>query len=239
MTTLSLLQKTIDLTDDILELRIDLNLDEVPKLGDLYKIALLYLGQSHETLSAVHLILRQGMQGPAEILVRHLFELYLRLNDMVDHPAKVAEFLRHSRLPDVEEPFSYEEFAKLLEKGDFSGLAKKYLPSGNWGNLREMAENANELDNYLTLYKMTSERAHGGVREMSSELVRLFGDNKNSALVLKVLYPALGYYNNILSINRRLFTHVEAAFDEFQRETHWNDRLRALMVEAKTWRDEN
>ena len=234
MATSRLLEEAFALTDDILKLRIDGNPDEVPHLEALHQIALLYLGQSHETLSAINLVLRQDILGPAEILVRHLFELEVRLKYMAACPAMVENFLQHCRI-DVEDPSA--EGWQLLNQGDFSGLAQKYLPFGTWGKLKEMAEKVDQLNDYLTVYKLTSERSHGGVRDMPLEFQRLFDNTNPDWMKLRALQTALACYSQVLSTNGKLFPHVESTLNEFQRTRHWTDRLNSLSAELKTWVD--
>ena len=232
MTKSRLLEQAFVLTDEILKLRIDGNPDEVPYLEALQQIAFLYLGQSHETLSAIDIILRQNILGPAEILVRHLFELEVRLKYMAACPATVEDFLKHCHIG--AEPS--EEGWRLLDKGDFSGLAQKYLPK-TWGNLKEMAERVGQLNDYLTVYKLTSERSHGGVREMPLEFQRLFDNTNPDWMKLRALQTALACYSQVLSINGRLFPHVESTLHKFESTNHWNARLIELSAELKTWVD--
>ena len=90
------MQATLDLVDDILGVPIEPT-DDI-SVDDWKNVALFYLFLSHETLRAIRLISADGMDNPSKVLVRHLFELAVRLKYMETNPESlVPSFLEYRR----------------------------------------------------------------------------------------------------------------------------------------------
>ena len=94
-----LLQTGLDLSKEILDVDIEASSHDLKE--DWNRVTFFYFRQARQALKAVSIILPYGLDTPSEILVRHLFELAVRLKFMEASPEdRVPDFLRHSRLAD-------------------------------------------------------------------------------------------------------------------------------------------
>ena len=94
-----LLQVGLELSKEILDIHPEVDISDLQQ--DWNQIAFFYLRTSRQALEAVNIILPYGLVAPSEVLVRHSFELAVRLRYMEASPEdRVPAFLRHSRLAD-------------------------------------------------------------------------------------------------------------------------------------------
>ena len=200
-----LLQEALDLTYDIVDVGFEINRDDVLK-EEWTLVAFLYLIQSRKYLLALHHIVREfgvEMMPPAKVLVRALFERRVRLQYMNGHPDTVTDFVKHH-----------------------SGNESPHRP---WRNLAALCKDLGLQDHYDTVYRITSEEAHGGVRGMPQEFRRLL-DYEQIADWDQATPVATGLadYLSIININVLVFPDLASNFDSFQTGSDWHKRFKAL-----------
>ena len=115
------------------------------------RVAYFHLIQSWRTLGAIHLLVGKGIVDPSGILLRHLFELAVTVRYLDACRKQVAEFVNY-----------YSDS----------------LPKRAWRRTSEMCETLGLLSHYEEMYRLLSERAHGGVLGMGQEYLRLLGHEK-------------------------------------------------------------
>ena len=148
-------------------------------------------------------------------------------------PERVVDFLRHSRLIDMEDTGPDQFDYNSLEQEDYVTPAEMYVPKQQWKDLRRMCEELGLLGDYNTMYRLTSQRIHGGAYSLPEEFPRLFGRDKTldwEATI--VLLTARLYYSWVVDINRAMFSDRMSAFANFQPGTDWANRLERLMYAA-------
>ena len=210
-----LLQIALDLTEKILGVQYEVDFDDLDEGWS--QVAIFYLKRSHETLKAVSIILSHGLVIPSEVLVRHLFELAVRLRFMEASPAdRVPAFLRHSGLVDLGE----------------SDLNQLMLPKRPWGNLHCMCKELGLLDHYDTVYRLSSENAHGGGHGMAQDLLVASGQEQIPDWQSPgILHTALVYHVWVVEINLKVFPGLASSFPL---NADWKDRMKVLAEDIQS-----
>ena len=197
----SLLQEALGLTHAIFSVNIGAT---VNLANHWHTVAYFHLYQSCKSLGAIYLILaRLGKEvmNPADILVRHMFELAVRLKYLEAHPDKVPDFLEH-HVKSPRQPF---------------------------GKLKQMSKEVGLLDHYCTVYELTSQHAHGGAQGLPLAFLRLLGyEGIRDWEPAKILATGIYYYDLVLSTNITVFPDLESQFADFQPGTEWHKRLETL-----------
>ena len=207
-----LLQVGLDLSEEILSTRLEVGIHDLRE--DWNQVAYFYLRQSHQALEAVSIILPRGLVTPSEVLVRYLFELAVRLKFMEESPEdRVPDFLSHSQLADPADDEFNRRIHALHEQGDYAAASRLMLPHRPWGNLKEMCEEVGLLDDYETVYRLSSEHAHGGGHGMAQDsLVAVGLDRIPDWEPSGVLHTAITYYALIVNINLKVFPYLASKF---------------------------
>ena len=208
----SLLQEALGLTHTIFSV----NIGATVKLANQWHtVAYFHLYQSCKSLGAIYLILsRLGKEvmNPADILVRHMFELAVRLKYWEAHPDKVPDFLEH-HVKSPRRPF---------------------------GKMEQMSKKVGLMDHYGTVYELTSQHAHGGAQGLPLEFLRLLGYERIPDWEpANILATAIYYYDLVLSTNIKVFPDLEAQFADFQPGTEWHKRLETLWQDIRSQARDN
>lgn len=220
-----LLQTGLDLSEEILDVYIEVGIDDLKE--DWNQVAYFYLRQAHQALRAVNIILPYGLVTPSKVLVRYLFELAVRLRFMEASPKdRVPDFLSHSRLTDSANIDLNHKIQDLHEQGDYADATKLMVPGQGWGKLNEMCEELELLDHYWTVYRISSEQAHGGGHRMALDSLIVYGlEQLPHWEPPGVLHTAITYYIWVVNINLKLFPSLAS---KFSFDADWQDRLKAF-----------
>ena len=198
-----LLEEALDLSFRLLEVDIELKRTDVTK-EDWTTIAFFQLVQSRKILLAIYRIIgrtEDNMMPPADVLVRTLFEIKVRLKYMQANPDKVSEFSEHHI---------------------------KH-PTRPWRQLKDLCESLGLQRHYDTLYRETSQEAHGGISYMKQEILRLLGHEQIADWnYAKTVATALAEYVDVININLRLFPDLQPNFDEILLRYDWSNRFDSL-----------
>ena len=200
----TLFQGALDLTRDILSVNIEDNIDLE---GKWKQVAYYYLVESRKILVAIYRLLAdtssKDMLHPADVLTRSLFEYAVRLKYLKAHPEKLDDFLEHS----LSDPPRMRA----------------------WGNLKVMSEEVDLLEHYKEFYEVVSQEAHGGVRGMGLEFLRLLNQRDIPDWQLaRTLATGIRYYIMIVSINVEVFPSLKDNFAIVSSGTDWNNSFEAL-----------
>ena len=202
MSDAPLLQEALDLAGEVIKVQV---VATIHGDDDWHRVAFPHLTRSQEALVAVYLFAEKSMLNPANILVRHLFELGVNLKYMDGHPERVADYLNHS-----------------------GGLGLT-LHKSAWERVSVMCEELKLEEHYDTVYRMTSDISHGGSYGMRAEVARLAGYTSPQHLELtKALWTGLCFHGWVVDINCQVFPDIAAAFGSFQPGTAWYKRLEVL-----------
>ena len=88
------------------------------------------------------------------------------------------------------------------------------LPRRPWGDLRKMCEELELSDHYETVYRLSSEHAHGGGHGMALNLLVAYGlaEYPTGNCTAGILYTAIAYHAWIIDVNLTAFPHLASAF---------------------------
>ncbi|MCE2463309.1 MAG: hypothetical protein J4F46_05265 [Dehalococcoidia bacterium] len=232
-----MLQKALDLTDRVLSVRDTLTLNDSDLADEWHRVALLHLDRSFVALEAVRLVSANGLLEPALVLTRHLFELAVNVRYLANDPmVMVPLYLKHSKIPLTPEERDktaqeLEYLWKKWEEGDYAGVSKSLLPNKPWKPLKEMCKDLNCLNHYWTMYRASSEVAHGGAYEIDSTMLELIGYQQRPDWELpKDLLSALTYFGWVAEISRKVFPSLES---RIQISSAWGDEIDALKQQIK------
>lgn len=233
-----MLQQAFDLTDEVLSVRIGIN--HIDLVEDWPQVVLLHLLRSQQALTAVRLVLANGLYGPAVVLSRHLFELAVNIRYLQkDAETRVPLYLEHSRVSSTLEEVVeiYQKLQPLREQEDHVAISELLVAGKPWRTMKEMCEEIDCLDDYLTMYRSASEVAHGGAHGMALEMLQLFGNQQRPDYELPaVLLSVLIYYGWVVEISCKVFPCLK---DSFQFDDTWVDNIRTLrgqvLEEARAW----
>ena len=226
-----LLQVGLDLSKEILDVDPDVDIYDLKQ--DWNQIAFFYLRTSRHALKAVNIILPLGLVAPSEVLVRYLFELAVRLRFMEASPEdRVPEFLRHSHLADPTDSDINHQIQALHERGNYAAASELMLPRRPWGDLRKMCKELELSDHYETVYRLSSEHAHGGGHGMALDLSVAYGLDRVPDWELPgILYTAITYYVWVIKVNLTVFPYLTS---KFSLNADWEGRMSAFEDEIKS-----
>ena len=157
-----------------------------------------YLGCSKRTMTAINVLMDQGALYPAEILLRHLFELAVTLRYLDEHPEDRPDFVNY-----------------------YSGP----LPKKAWRPMAVMCEGLGLREFYDSMYRLLSEKAHGGVGTMGREYRLLRGHEElGDHELAHILLSAMSFYSWTLAVGRKVFPYLGARF----RFAGWARRVETL-----------
>ena len=232
MTANSLLQTGLDLSNEILDAYIEVSRDDLEE--GLNQVAFFYFRQANRALRAVNIILPHGLVPPSEILVRHLFELGVRLRFMEASPAdRVPDFLSHSHRTDPADSDINDQIRDLHEQGNYAAASELMLPRKPWRNMKEMCKELKLLDYYETVYRSSSELAHGGGHGMAQDYLVAYGlDRVPDWVPPGILHTGITCYTWVVDINLKAFPHRASGFSLDAAD--WQGRMRAFADSVKS-----
>ena len=92
--------------------------------------------------------------------------------------------------------------------------------------MRKMCEELDLLGHYGTVYRLSSEHAHGGGHGMALNLSVAYGVGQRPDWELPgILYTATTYYAWIVGVNLTVFPHLTSAYSMF---ADWKERMAAF-----------
>ena len=220
-----LLQVGLDLCKEILDIHPEVDIGDLKQHWN--RVSFFYLRTSRQALEAVNIILPHGLVAPSEVLVRHMFELAVRLRYMEASPEdRVPQFLSHSNLADPTDSDINHQIQALQEQRNYAAASELMLLRRPWGNLRKMCEELELSDHYETVYRVSSEHAHGGGHGMALNLLDAYGLGRVPDWELPgILCTAITYHAWIIDVNLTAFPHLASAFSL---NADWKDRMRAF-----------
>ena len=208
-----MLQKALNLVDEYLS--VEIAIEERDLLDEWPQVTLFHLLRSREALASIKLVSEHNLYGPAIVLHRYIFELAVNIMYISkDVENRLPEYLKHSRFPsgieDVEEVD--ENLRNLQEQEDYSAITELLLPGRSWNNL-EMCEEVGCLDLYQTMYRATSEVAHGGAHGMSIDMLVLIRQETRPGYQFPaILLGATEYYDWVVQVSCNVFLYIEDGF---------------------------
>ena len=229
----SLLRDALDLTEDALDFHVEVPVHELSP--DWNKVAIFHLLQAHDTLNAVSLTINSGLVTSSRVLVRHLFELAVRLRFMEACPEeRVPCYMEYSRLNCAGDGNVDRKIRTLHEQGDYVGAMELMVPDRPWGNLKNMCTELGLLEAYGTAYRLMSHSAHGGGHRLWQELTLYTGQEEPPVWELPgILYTALTCYIWVIEINRNTFPKSELEVSPVFAKA-WQARLEALRSDMRS-----
>ena len=221
----SLLQTGLDLSEEILDVNIEVSIHDLKE--DWNQVAFFYLCQARQSLRAVNMLLPDGLVTPSKVLARHLFELAVRLRYMEACPEdRVPKFLSHSHLADLADVDLNHKIRDLHEQGNYVDAVSLAVSGKPWGDLKAMCKELKLLDDYGTMYRLSSEHAHGGGNRMLTDLSVAYGLAQVPLWEPPgVLYTAITYYTWVFNVNLNLFSCLASGFPL---NADWQGRLQAF-----------
>ena len=231
MPTNPLLQTGLDLSEEILDAYIEV--DSADLKEDWNQVAFFYLRQARQSLRAVNMLLPDGLVTPSVVMVRYLFELAVRLRYMEASPEdRVPDFLSHSQPTDPADSGINDQIRDQLEHGNYEDAMKAMIPRRPWGNLKGMCEELELVDHYETVYRISSERTHGGVIRMAQDhLVALGRCQVPDWEAPGILYTAITCYKWVFNVNLKVFPSLAS---RCSLNADWQDRLQAFACGIKS-----
>ena len=235
-----MLQKAFNLIDEVLSVPIIINDDDL--VEDWPQVVRLHLSRSQQALHAVRLVLTHGLYGSAVVLSRHLFELAVNTRYLdKDAKTRIPLYLKHSRVRSTHEEAVEidQELQPLRAEEDHGAISGLLIPGKSWQSLATMCEELGCLEHYRTMYRSSSELAHGGAHGMAIEIMTLSGRRQRPNYELSgVLLTALIYYGWVVEISCKVFPHLKKSF---QFDATWGDNIKVLqdqvIEEARTYID--
>ena len=226
-----MLQRAFRLVDVLLNVRIGIKNRDLAE--DWPKVVVLHLLRSQQAMSAIRLVLSQGLYGPAVVLHRHLFELAVNNRYLDQDPnTRVPIYLKHYRVPSTLEEVAEigQELERSMEQEDHVAICGLLGAGKPWKTVREMCKEVGCLDDYLTMYRIASELAHGGAHGIGVEMLELSGEQQMPDYELPaVLLGALNYYRWVIETSCKVFPYLTASF---QLGASWEDDIKALQAQV-------
>ena len=191
-----MLQKALNIAGEVLDTHLDVNVTDFG--NDWHQVALLHLVRSRQTLAGIRFLAAKQFYSPTEVLCRHLFELAVNIRYLnIDPVSRVRVYLEHYRVRASSEE-RYETDAKLQslrEQEDHVEISKLLIPGRSWVTLKNMCDELGWLGEYETIYRGSSEMAHGGARAIGLEILALVSEQPMLQYVVSfALLKALIYY---------------------------------------------
>ena len=136
--------------------------------------------------------------SPAETLCRHLFELAVNIRYLnIDPVSRVPVYLEHYRVRASSE-WRDETDAKLQslrEQENHAKISNLLIPGRSWATLKGMCGELGCVGEYETIYRGSSEMAHGGARTIRLEMAALLSEQPMLQYVVSnALLKALVYH---------------------------------------------
>ena len=190
------LQKALNIAGEVLDTNLDVNFKDFG--NDWHLVALLHLVRSRQTLAGIRFLAAEQFYSPAETLCRHLFELAVNIRYLnIDPVSRVPVYLEHYQIRASSE-WRDETDAKLQslrEQENHAEISKLLIPGRSWRTLKEMCGELGCLGQYETIYRGSSEMAHGGGRTIGLEMEALVSEQPMLQYVVSnALLKALIYH---------------------------------------------
>ena len=222
-----MLQKALDISDEILGTRLDVNFSDLEDYW--HQIVLLHLVRSRQALAGIRFLAAKQFYSPAVVLCRHLFELGVNLRYMKNAPgSRVPIYQEHYRVPTSLE--GGDEIRQKLrcfhEHEDHVEISKLLIPGTSWVTLKEMCEELGCLDHYLTIYRGASELAHGGAHGLGEEMLGLVeGQQLPEYKIAYVLLTAVTYHEWVVGVCCEVFPSMAK---DFRLDPVWSEKCKEL-----------
>ncbi|MCY4365190.1 MAG: DUF5677 domain-containing protein [Chloroflexi bacterium] len=206
------LQKAINIAGEVLDTNLDVDFKDFG--NDWHQVALLHLMRSRQTLAGIKFLAAEQFFSPAETLCRHLFELAVNIRYLsIDPVNRVPDYLEHYRVRASSESL-HETDAKLQslrEQENHAEISKLLIRGRSWMPLKNMCAELGWLGQYETIYRGSSEMAHGGARTIGLEMAALVSDQPMLQYVVSnALLKALTYHFWIEDVCCEVFPDMAA-----------------------------
>ncbi len=220
-----LLERALVLANDILAVQAEV--EDRHFVSHWHKVVYVYLSWSKEALWNLQFTLGRRMWHTADILLRHLFELSVRLEYLRIYPKELDAFLKHSGIIDVDN--RHQRIRVLQEQGNFEGAGDLLYPTWGYGSFAKMCEKVHLSGDRKEIYVQTSEKTHGGVVELPLEIGKLAGrDITPDWEPARKMVHAIHSYIMVANVNIREFPHLKSDFASFGEGTDWDNGLAVL-----------
>ena len=169
-----MLQKALNIAEQVLDTHLDVNFTDFG--NDWHQVALLHLVRSRQTLAGIRFLAAEQFYSPTEVLCRHLFELAVNIRYLnIDPVSRVPVYLEHYRVRASSEKRDETDakLQSLREQEDHVEISKLLIPGKSWVTLEYMCGELGWLGQYKTIYRGSSEMAHGGARAIGLEIPAL------------------------------------------------------------------
>ena len=190
------LKKALNIAGEVLDTNLDLNLKDFG--NDWHLVAFLHLVRSRQTLAGIRFLAAEQFYSSAEALCRHLFELAVNIRYLnIDPASRVPVYLEHYRVR-VSSERRDETDAKLQSlkaQENHVEISKLLIPGRSWVTLKGMCGELGCLGEYETIYRGSSEIAHGGARTIGLEMRAMVSEQPMlQNVVSHALLKALVYH---------------------------------------------
>ena len=190
------LQKALNIAGAVLGTNLDINLKDFG--NDWHLVAFFHLVRSRQTLAGIRFLAAEQFYSPAETLCRHLFELAVNIRYLnIDPKSKVPFYLEHYgvRMSSERRDETDAKLQSLREQENHVEISKLLIPKRSWVSVRKMCVELGCLGEYETIYRGSSEIAHGGARTIGLEISALVSEQPMLQHVVSLaLLKALIYY---------------------------------------------
>ena len=190
------LQKALNIAGEVLDTNLDVNFKDFG--NDWHLVALLHLVRSRQTLAGIRFLAAEQFYSPAETLCRHLFELAVNIRYLnIDPVSRVPVYLEHYRVRASSERRDETDakLQSLREQENHAEISKLLIPGRSWKTLKDMCGELGWLGQYETIYRGSSEMAHGGARTIGLEMAALVSEQPMLQYVVSdALLKALIYH---------------------------------------------
>ena len=190
------LQKALNIAGEVLDISLDVIFKDFR--NDWHLVALVHLVRSRQTLAGIRFLAAEQFYSPAETLCRHLFELAVNIRYLnIDPVNRVPDYLEHYHIRASPE-WRDETAAKLQslrEQENHAEISNLLIPRRSWRILKDMCGELGCLGQYETIYRGSSEMAHGGARTIGLEMAALVSEQPMLQYVVSnALLKALTYH---------------------------------------------
>ena len=228
------LQKALNIAGEVLDSNLDENFKDFR--NDWHQVAFVHLVRSRQTLAGIKFLAAEQFYSPAETLCRHLFELAVNIRYLnIDPKSRVPIYLEHYRVRMSSERRD-ETDAKLQsfrEQENHVEISQLLIPKRSWVRVKKMCFELGWLGEYETIYRGSSEIAHGGARTIGLEISALVSEQPMLQYVVSnALLKALVYHFWVEDVCREVF-HGMAL--DIKRNPLWSKQfieLREELLEA-------
>ena len=226
-----MLQKAIDITDEILAARFEVDPNTLGT--EWHQVVLLHFSRSFQALAGTRLLAVERLYNPAVVLCRYLFELGVNIRYLNNAPdARVPVYLRHGGFgEDAEEREEVDrQLQDLREMGDDAGISTLLVPGKSWKNLKKMCTELDCLNHYLTMYRSTSQLAHAGAQGLGREMLAWLEKPLMAETEIPgVLLTAVTYHQWVLEVCNEVFP---GRMEGFNFDHSWAEQVNGLVEEV-------